>query len=351
VLIPVEAFYATATFGLLAIDLFTTTGARINEVMQICLTKDCIVRLTMPSPPGAKDQTPRIRYVLRLIPKGERTNRLHDYFIGEETKRLLVKTAHLLNEHYDIQHGEALPVVPYDPHHNRAHRFGNAPYLFQYYHRALSEVTIASCMRFLLHGMVFKTREGRMVVLKPHLLRHAFATHAVQVERIPLDIVGAWLHQKNVDVTDYYSKPTESMIAEAADIFLARVASQVDVHHAVLRSPEELRTLFEEARGKAGTLAEVIGGHCVSHGYCAAKFACVGCAGKVPDPAKRYQIERHRQWALDQVDFATQEGLYPETARMQQLVRECDNELQEMELIDRYRRDEEREVTIQVDID
>ncbi len=166
--------------------------------------------------------------------------------------------------------------------------------MFQYAHRHLSDNTITSCMHFLLHGMVFRTREGKLVVLKSHLLRHAFATHAVQVEKIPIDIVGAWLHQKNLTITDYYSKPTESMVAEASDLFLSRVAAQINVREAVLRSPEELRQLYEGARGKAGTLADVIGGHCVSHGYCAAKFACVGCAGKVPDPAKRYQIERHK---------------------------------------------------------
>ncbi|MCI0627839.1 MAG: site-specific integrase [Acidobacteria bacterium] len=347
-LIPLEPLHAAAMFGLLATDLFTTTGARINEVMQIRLTKDCIVQLTMPAPPGARDPLPRVRYALRLIPKGEPTDTPQDYFIGEETKRLLVKAAQMLSQHYCLQPGEALPVVAFDPYHGRSHRFREAPYLFQYNHRHLSDQTISSSMRFLLHGMVFKTRDGKMVVLKPHLLRHAFATHAVQVERIPLDIVGTWLHQKSVEVTDYYSKPTESMVAEASDLFLARVAAQIDVHDAVLRSSEELQTLFEEARGKAGTLAEVIGGHCVSHGYCAAKFACVGCAGKVPDPTKRYQIERHRQWALEQVDFATHEGLHPEATRMKQLVRECDNELSEMDLIDEYRKDEKRDVIVQI---
>src|SRR5262249_45723306 len=44
-LIPVEAIHAAAMIGLMAIDLFTTTGARINEVMQIRLTEDCIARL------------------------------------------------------------------------------------------------------------------------------------------------------------------------------------------------------------------------------------------------------------------------------------------------------------------
>jgi hypothetical protein len=350
VLMPVEAIYAAATFGLMAVDLFTTTGARINEVMQICLTEDCIVRLKMPAPPESKDQSPRIRYVLRLVPKGEKTNTPKDYFIGQETKRLLVRVAQMLGEHYQLEPGQRLPSVRFSTGSGRAHRFESAPYLFQYASHHLSDNTISSCMRFLLHGMVFKTRDGKSVVLKSHLLRHAFATHAVQVEKIPLDVVGAWLHQKDLMITDYYSKPTESMIAEVADVYLARLATQIDVGKAVLRSPKELQHAYESARGKAGTLADVIGGHCISHGYCAAKFACVGCAGKAPDPAKRNQVERHKEWALLQVGYATKEGLHPEAERMKQLVRDCDAELAEMDLITSYRKDECREVSAQIEL-
>ena len=109
VLLAVEAIYACATIGLMAIDLFTTTGARMNEVMQIRLTEDCIVRLKMPPPPEAKDQSPRVRYILRLIPKGEKADVPQDYFIGEETKRLFVKVAQMLGDHYGLQPGQALP--------------------------------------------------------------------------------------------------------------------------------------------------------------------------------------------------------------------------------------------------
>ena len=101
--------------------------------------------------------------------------------------------------------------------------------------------------------------------------------------------------------------------------FLSRIAARINVSEAILRSPDELQQLYESARGRAGTLADVIGGQCVSHGFCAAKFACVGCAGKVPEPAKRYQIEKHKQWALQQVDYAVQEGLYPEAERLKYL--------------------------------
>lgn len=260
VLVPVEPLYAAACLGLLAVNLFTTTGMRLNEAMQVRLSADCFARLVQPAPPGARDPSPRVRYLFRLIPKGERRDLPQDYFIGTETMRILPKVAHVVAEHYGLRAGEPLPQVPFDPGHGRAHRFAPARYLFQLSHRHVPAQGISASMRFLLHGMVLHTREGQPVVLKPHLLRHAFATHAVQVEKIPLDVVGAWLKQKNLAVTDYYSQPTVGMVAAAADQYLSRVAAHIDVERAVLRSPAELRQLYEEARGRAGTLASVLDG-------------------------------------------------------------------------------------------
>ena len=139
------------------------------------------------------------------------------------------------------------------------------------------------------------------------------------------------------------------MIAEAIDRYLARIAVSIHVGKAVQRSAQELQQLYDQAREKVGTLADVIGGQCVSHGFCAAKFACVGCPGKVPDPAKRLQLEKHKVWALQQVTYAAEEGLLPEAERMRQLARDCETELQEIEAIEAYRKDEERAVTIHVE--
>jgi hypothetical protein len=175
------------------------------------------------------------------------------------------------------------------------------------------------------------------VVVTAHLLRHAFATHAVQVLKIPKDVVREWLQQKDIDVTDYYSQPTDSMVAEHHDQLLMRFAANVDLGKRVLRAPEEQVRLYNEARNKVGTLAEVEGGHCVSHGFCAARFACIGCAGKVVDPAKRNQVERKKEWAKMQVDFCRAEGLMPEVNRLEQLIRDCDAELAEMDMIEQYR--------------
>jgi hypothetical protein len=204
-------------------------------------------------------------------------------------------------------------------------------------------------MKFLLHGMTFKTQEGNNVVVTAHLLRHAFATHAVQVLKIPKDVVREWLQQKDIDVTDYYSQPTDSMVAEHHDQLLMRFAANVNLGKRVLRVPEEQVQLYNEARNKVGTLAEVEGGHCVSHGFCAAKFACIGCAGKVVDPTKRYQVERKKEWAKMQIDFCRTEGLMPELNRLEQLIRDCDAELAEMDMIEQYRRDGNRVAFIRVD--
>jgi hypothetical protein len=100
VLIPVEPLYAAATFGLLALDMFTTTGLRLNELMQARVSKDCLVRQVDDPPPGAKDRSIRVRYLFRLIPKREKTETPRNYFIGKETLRLVEKTGRMLKEHY-----------------------------------------------------------------------------------------------------------------------------------------------------------------------------------------------------------------------------------------------------------
>ena len=52
---------------------------------------------------------------------------------------------------------------------------------------------------------------------------------------------------------------------------------------------------------------------------------------------------------MQQVEYATQEGLFPEAERMRQVVRDCETELREMDQIEAYRRDEGRVATIQIE--
>lgn len=339
-LIPVEPLYAAATFGLLAFDMFTTTGLRLNELMQARVSKECLVRLVDDPPLGAKDRSARIRYLFRLIPKGEKTDTPRNYFIGKETLRLIEKTGRMLKEHYQLSGAEALPIVAFAPTNGRAHRFAPASYLFQYRHRHLDGGTITSCMRFLLHGMIFQTKEGKPVVLKAHLLRHTFATYAVQVARIPIDIVAEWLKQKNLEVTRYYSQVPESLVAEEHGSFVTHLALQVNVREVFLRSPQEIQEQLEQAKRCVGTLIPVTGGDCTLDGRCPSQFACVGCPAKTPDPTKRYQIEHMRKRGQEKLVYCQQEGLVLEIERLKQLVHHCETELLEMDAIEHYREDE-----------
>lgn len=340
-LVPVESLYAATTFGLLALELLTTTGMRMNELMQVSLLPECLVRLIDDAPPGATDQTPRIRYVLRLLPKGERTDKRHHYGIGRDGLQLIEQTGHLLCDHYHLQPGEPLPRVQFAPRHSRSHRFEEQmPYIFQYHQQHLDDIAISACLRFLLHGMSFQTSEGAPVILKPHLLRHAFATFAVQVEGLPLDLVAEWLKQKNLDVTRYYSKKGQQDVAEEHASFVERLATEINVREAIVRSPEEVRQLAEQARRRVGTLVPVCGGECTFDGWCHNQFDCIRCPSKAPEPEKRYQVEEKQRWAEERLAYYEREGLVLEAEKMRHLLRNCALELREMEMMDAYRKDE-----------
>jgi hypothetical protein len=73
---------------------------------------------------------------------------------------------------------------------------------------------------------------------------------------------------------------------------------RIGVGAEALRSPDEIGQMLKDAEGKLGALTEVFGGTCVVGNMCPAKFACVGCAGNAPDPAKRYQIQHNLPVAL-----------------------------------------------------
>ena len=339
-LLQVEPLFAAATFGLAALDFFTTTGARVSELLQISLTPDCLYTLSVE---GSQ------RLLLRLVPKG--TDKPADYIVGTETRRNLEKVAHLLQEHYQLQAGETLPKVSFSKQNDRHHQFKDArPYLFQYNGQHLTHSAITACMRFLCHGMVFQTPEGRAVVLKAHSLRHVFAAHIHHVEQVPLDIVAVMLHQKDVNVTRYYAAPPWQQVLATANSLLDRFATQLgSVEEAFVRAPAELQRQYEEAKQQVGTLAKVPGGECTCHAICPISFACTGCVFKVPDPARRQEIIEQKQLAFVRLEQVKKRGQGPETVKMQALIYRCETEEAEMTLMEDYRKDEQFEPELYVE--
>jgi len=349
-LVPIESLYVAATFGMVALYILTANGMRVGELLQIRASASGIVPITLAPPPDAEDQTPTIHWAVQAVPKGHRTPKT--YYLDDEHLRLLSLIKLMLCQHYqtDPQAGGELPKV-FLRGHNR-HAFPNADhYLFQYNGAGLYDTDIRACLRFLLHGLVFQTLDGRQVIVYPHLLRHGFATWAINVAKEPIDIVAAILQQKNVTVTKYYGRPNPRLIAERSHGLMRQISSYVDVTELTLRGPEELRELLQKAKRTHGTLNRTRGGRCLLCGECPIFFACIGCSAKVPDPAQRSEVEETKQVVLIQIEQARKKGLTLEVAQYEKKLRQCDAELREMDMMEACRADELREPEVNFDVE
>jgi hypothetical protein len=202
-----------------------------------------------------------------------------------------------------------------------------------------------------MHGLVFQTLDERRVTIRPHLLRHGFATWALNVAKEPVDIVARILNQSNLDITRYYGRPNPRLIAERSHGLMNQISSYIDVGDLVQRSPEELRELLKKAQKTHGTLARTRGGRCLLCGECPILFACIGCSAKVPDPAQRDEVEEVQQITLLQIERAKKKGLALEVAQHQKKLKQCEAELREMEMIEACRADELREPEVNFDVE
>ncbi|MEG0528628.1 MAG: site-specific integrase, partial [Longicatena sp.] len=327
-LIDVEPFYVACTFGLLAIDILTTTGARLNELLQINNTKGCI---------QVKKINNKLHYSYKAIPKGRDT--LEEFYLSKQTMEHIQMVSRMLKEHYD---GDKIPSVPYRD--ARKHLFPTPmPYYFQYTGKALQNDAIYSSIRFLLHGLLFEMQNGKAVTVKTHLLRHAFATEAVQRQKMPLDIVAKILHQKDLNVTGYYSAPTPTQVAESVSELHDVISSYIDIDDVYLRSPQELQKEFDVHTEKVGVFNKVLGGTCVTDYVCPTKMQCLGCKAKIPEPDQEDELLEVIQLSKDMERRFKQMGLEVEVRKAKEMAKQAKIELKEIDLIKQYREERQYE--------
>ncbi|MDI6503684.1 site-specific integrase [Bacillus wiedmannii] len=330
ILIDVEPFYVATTFGLLTVDILTTTGARLNELLQLNSEKDYL---------RAIKANGDLKFSFYAIPKGRDT--LESYPISKQTFQVIKRVNLMLKEHYN----GSTPSVKYRA--NRKHLFPEPkPYFFQYNEKAFKVDALHSCLRFLLHGLFFETQERQTVVLKTHLLRHAFATEAVQRQEVPIDILAKMLHQHDLNVTRYYSEPTPSQVAEKIGELHDVIANYIDLDEAILRSPEELQREWEEYKAKVGVYNNVLGGTCVTDKVCPVKMACLGCVAKIPQPEKKHELFETIELSKDMEKRFASMDLTVEVNKAKQMRKLARNELKEIELIEKYREEQTYEPNI-----
>lgn len=330
-LIDVEPFYAACTFGLLAIDILTTTGSRKSELLQISNTQICI---------QVKKINNKLHYSYSAIPKGR--DSLEDFYISKQTMEHIQMVSRMLKEHYG---SDKIPSVPYRD--ARKHLFPTPiPYYFQYAGKAFLENALYSCIRFLLHGLLFEMQDGKAVTIKTHLLRHAFATEAVQRQKMPIDIVAKMLHQKDFKVTEYYSAPTPTQIAESVSELHDVISSYVDIDDVYLRSPQELQKEFDTYAEKVGVFNKVLGGTCVTDYVCPTKMQCLGCKAKIPEPDQEDELLEVIQLSKDMEKRFKQMGLEVEVRKAKEMAKQAKIELKEIDLIKQYRKERSYEPVI-----
>jgi len=80
-------------------------------------------------------------------------------------------------------------------------------------------------------------------------------------------------------------------------------------------------------------------------------FACTGCVYKVPDPEQRQDIVDQKRWAAVWLKRSEARQLGPEIVKMRALIQRCNTELEEMRLIEAYRKDEQDEPPLHIDTD
>lgn len=332
ILLDVEPLYVATIFGLLALDIFTTTGARLNELLQLSNTQECIRKIKV-------NKQQRVSFY--VVPKGRDTP--EPFYISDQTAKLIQTVGMMLREHYN---SNKIPSVKYRYH--RSHLFSEPkPYFFQYNHKSFTQNTLYSCLRFLLHGLRFETQEGKPVIIKTHLLRHAFATEAVQRQKMPIDIVAKLLHQRDINVTGYYSEPTSSQIAQSVSDLHDIIADYVDLDEDILRSPEELQKQFEEYKEKVGVFNNVLGGTCVEDAVCPIKMQCLGCRAKIPQPEKKGELQEVIELSKDMEKRYDSLGLDIEVKKARTMRKYARNELKEIELIEQYQEEQKYEPNIQ----
>ncbi|HXO95614.1 MAG TPA: hypothetical protein VN857_03445, partial [Chthoniobacterales bacterium] len=329
--LPVTGIYHACLFGNLLLRIQTVNGARIGEFQQIAQNPECIKQLVNVGPKAG------IRWLFRVVPKGRRERA--NYFIDEDTKDHIVKVISFLREACGTK---KLPEINFSP----KEKAPPDRYVFQWQNRLLSQSELSYMLRFLLHGVVLNQEDGKGIHLTSHILRHALATEMASL-KTSIDVIATILHQRDVTVTKYYSRPTTRQVMQSMESLLV---DRIDIAAEALRSPDEIAQMLKDAEGKVGALTEVLGGTCTVGNLCSAKFACIGCAGNAADPTKRQQVEHKRTWATEQARWARKQQLHAEERQMKQLVQDCDLLLEEMRLIEQGRTDGRQLVQIHTSV-
>ena len=302
-----EAVYRGVLFGVLALRIGRYGGHRGHELLQLQTNDETLF---------VKRHRGHELLLMRFYPKGRKGTRVNPSQAGYKVitpDALRIVEAVEANRGYT---GEAAQETLTDIENGQA----SQDHVFRVRGRVLSVATINACLRFVLHGQLAFNDETDAVLARTHLMRYGFAVHA-KANGVHLNDLAIMLNHKNPEITEKYSRQTRrqqfhtlASVAVQAGMWSALGSDQVPQVQQVTAEP----------------LLTVPGGQCTYLSECHDARACVGCAFKHPDPARRLEAERFVHSLNSQLEQAKAAG-WQDARRLEIQLRDAETELSSMD--------------------
>lgn len=297
-----ESLYRGVLYGAALAIIALTNGSRNCELVQVSLDR-AIMRTVPEKNPGeqptGKEKTIHLQ---NLLPKGCHTDRERQYFLlPNQVMPLLEEILQGLIH----AHGNIPPICP-NPQNHKSATLNPERYVFQWATGSrrsghISQDDVTRLIRLILHGLEFRTHDGEVVRIAPHLLRHVAATATRHDYFLPPEATAFLLHHQQgrslapgkkstiPEATEYYSqKPQANVQAEFQAIQQDIVEADQEalgLHDIDLPEDPDVQTALHQWHTPRPTLFGFCGqvGRCIRGDY---RLLCLGCPHLLPDPSK-----------------------------------------------------------------
>ena len=330
VLFCVEPLLAAAAIGLFALVCLTQSGMRIGELQQVTGDKQCMkigVFPTFDEPAGSFHADSTKLFFWLLYPKGS-TDR-QPYPVTPYMQEALKVWMQV----HDRFCARFKPVSPKTPYFRHARRFsGKYLFVLQWNGKHLAAQGINACLDFLLLEHFCLDAQGKRTRITAHVLRHGVAGY-LRHQGIPLQDIAALLHQVNLLVTDYYSKPSPQDLFAKVGPVLTRLGEVAEIDPSTLRTVGDIQKLGQEALKRFGVLRRIPGGTCAVFTACDIQFKCASCPSYIPDPTRAAEVREKILSCIRTAQFLQASGDYLQAEVQQAHARHWERIAKEMQAL------------------
>ncbi len=338
-----ESLYRGVLYASALATLVLTNGSRLSELLQVSADR---FKGHVYEAQKSGEESQHVIWLQHLLPKGRKTEAERQLFpICPQAYELLREIGSLLKEAY----GD-IPAVSPHPANKKAEDLLPERYLFQWAaspdgrEGTLAPRDVPTLLRFILHGLEFRTKQGERFTVSTHLLRHVMATVARHEYEVPAEVVAFVLHHQQSDLpvpmaTEYYSRmPEEQQLKILAEFLIeleeqaANVLLNVPKERTLEQMDEDLRDVFERWQ----TLLETAFGFCGCTGLCPRGYhrsLCLGCPHLIPDPRKQGSAVKWRASYARQAEELEAEGATVDARQARLQVQELEDLINSMSVL------------------